>query len=121
MVREVPDPRPHHLAHPRLRSRGAVLRRLVAGLVGVAGLPWALLLGAVLTLGHWSALGEDGRGGVTRGGAALLVLAILSSVFAAATGVGYALDPRPGLQRALLASGALAAAPLAYALVRALS
>jgi hypothetical protein len=107
---------PHHISHPRLRARGVVARRLVAGFVGLAGLPWALLLGTVLVLGRWCEIGDSGCGGVPVAGMALVGLAIPGSVLAAATGLGYALDPRPGLQRALLASTVLAAAPLIYQL-----
>ncbi|MEA2304499.1 MAG: hypothetical protein QOH43_1779 [Solirubrobacteraceae bacterium] len=113
----MPDPQPHHIAHPRLRGRGVLVRRVIAAFVGVAGLPWALSLGAVLLLGPWCAVAPGDCGHLSAGGSALVALAILSSILAAATGLGYALDPRPGLQRALLASGLLAAAPLIYALV----
>jgi hypothetical protein len=113
----VPDRQPHHITHPRLRARGVLVRRVIAGFVGVAGLPWALTLGAVLLLGPWCEAADGECGRLSARGSALVALAILSSVLAAATGLGYALDPRPGLQRALLASGALAAAPLVYVLV----
>lgn len=117
----MPDQKPHHITHPRLRSRGVVARRLLAGFVGLAGLPWALLLGSVLVLGRWCDVGAGACAGVPAAGAVLVALAIPSSVLAAATGLGYALDPRPGLQRALLASGLLAAAPLIYQVVAGLS